>query len=381
LRFDTKALHAGQPPDPQTGAVNVPVYLTSTYAQISPGVTRGYDYSRTVNPTRRVLEKVLAELESGREGLAFSSGMGALTTLLWTLKAGSRILASEDVYGGTYRLFEHARRTWGFRVEYLDLRDPGRLAGALEKEGADLIYVETPTNPLLTLVDLQEVGRLARQREVPLVVDNTFATPYFQNPLRWGAQVVLHSTTKYLNGHSDVVGGALVTDEPERGSFLRYLQNAAGAVPGPLDCFLVLRGIHTLGLRMRAHAQNAQEVAETLEASAKVTRVSYPGLPSHPQHALASRQMSGFGGMVSCVFRGGLEAARKFVSRLEFFTLGESLGGVESLVEIPAVMTHESIPAEVRRSRGLEDGLVRLSVGVEDGEDLVEDVQRALEGI
>ena len=378
MRFDTRAIHGGQGPDPLTGAVNVPVYQTSTYAQTAPGETKGYDYSRTANPTRSMLERALAELEGGKGAVAFGSGMGALTTLLWTLPAGTRVLAGEDLYGGTYRILEHARTQGMLRPEYLDMRDLGAVRQALARGPVGLVYVETPSNPLLDLVDIRAVAELARERGVPLVVDNTFASPYFQRPLELGAQIVLHSTTKYLGGHSDVVGGALVASDPKTVERLHWLQNAAGAVPGPWDCFLVLRGIHTLGVRMRAHAANAQRIAELLEGHPQVASVHYPGLPSHPQHALARRQMHGFGGMVSVELRGGLPAARKFLGALQYFYIGESLGGVESLVEVPALMTHQSIPPEERRRRGLGDGLVRLSVGIEDGDDLVEDVREAL---
>ena len=378
MRFDTRAIHGGQGPDPLTGAVNVPVYQTSTYAQTAPGETKGYDYSRTANPTRSMLERALAELEGGKGAVAFGSGMGALTTLLWTLPAGTRVLAGEDLYGGTYRILEHARTQGMLQPEYLDMRDLGAVRQALARGPVGLVYVETPSNPLLDLVDVRAVADLARERGVPLVVDNTFASPYFQRPLELGAQIVLHSTTKYLGGHSDVVGGALVAADPKTVERLHWLQNAAGAVPGPWDCFLVLRGIHTLGVRMRAHAANAQRIAELLEGHPQVASVHYPGLSSHPQHALARRQMHGFGGMVSVELRGGLPAARKFLGALQYFYIGESLGGVESLAEVPALMTHQSIPPEERRRRGLGDGLVRLSVGIEDGDDLVEDVREAL---
>ncbi len=379
MRFDTLAIHGGQEPDPQTGAVNVPVYLTSTYAQKAPGETKdGYDYARTKHPTREVLERSLSALEGGAGALAFSSGLGALTTLLWSLSKGSRVLACDDLYGGTYRLFEHARRTWGLETEYLDMSDPERVVKWLRKGGVQMVYMETPTNPLLRLSDIDAISEASREAGATAVVDNTFATPYFQRPLDLGADIVLHSTTKYLGGHSDVVGGALVFREKATYERLKWLQNAAGAIPGPLDCYLVLRGIRTLGLRMRAHAKNAEAVARALEAHPKVERVLYPGLPSHPQHELAKEQMSGFGGMVSAELKGGLEASKLFLSKLHYFFLAESLGGVESLVEAPALMTHMSIPKAEREKRGLTDGLIRFSVGVEDPDDLVEDVTRAL---
>jgi cystathionine beta-lyase/cystathionine gamma-synthase len=378
-RFDTKAIHSGQEPDPLTGAVNVPVYLTSTYVQSEPGVTKGYEYSRTDNPTRTALQRALAELEGGVGALAFASGLGAFSTLLWSLKSGTKVLAGDDLYGGTYRLFEHARRTWGLSCDYSGMSDLRELRQKLASQKPAVVYFETPTNPLLTIIDIQEVTRLAHEGGALVVVDNTFATPCFQRPLELGADVILHSTTKYLGGHSDVVGGALVFKEKERYESMKWLQNAAGAVPGPLDCYLVLRGIHTLGVRMRAHAANAKAVAEALSRHPKVAKVLYPGLSSHPQYELARRQMNGFGGMVTVDLKGGLKDSRRFLSRLRYFYLGESLGGVESLVEAPALMTHQSIPKEMREKRGISDGLLRLSVGIEDRDDLVEDVLQALE--
>lgn len=379
MRFDTLAIHGGQDPDPLTGSVNVPVYLTSTYAQKAPGVLKdGYDYARTKHPTRDVLEKALTALEGGHGGLAFSSGLGALTTLLWSLPKGATVLACDDLYGGTYRLFEHARKTWGLTTEYLDMTDPEAVTDRLRKGGVAMTYFETPTNPLLRLIDIDAVAEASREAGAQVVVDNTFGTPYFQKPLELGADIVLHSTTKYLGGHSDVVGGALVFREEATYTKLKWLQNAAGAVPGPLDCYLVLRGIRTLGLRMRAHAANALMVAKALEAHPKVAKVIYPGLASHPQHELAEEQMTGFGGIVSAELKGGEAASRKFLSRLKLFFIAESLGGIESLVECPGLMTHMSIPKAEREKRGLSDGLIRFSVGVEDGADLVEDVLQAL---
>jgi cystathionine beta-lyase/cystathionine gamma-synthase len=378
-RFDTKAIHGGQEPDPLTGAVNVPVYLTSTYVQSEPGVTKGFEYSRTDNPTRSALQRALAELEGGVGALAFASGLGAFGTLLWSLKSGTRVLAGDDLYGGTYRLFEYAKRTWGLSCNYDPMSNLKELRLKLATLKPAMVYFETPTNPLLNIIDIKEVARLAHEVGAVVVVDNTFATPCFQRPLELGADVILHSMTKYLGGHSDVVGGALVFKDKERYESMKWLQNAAGAVPGPMDCFLVLRGIHTLGVRMRAHAANAEAVAEALSRHPKVSKVLYPGLSSHPQHELAVRQMSGFGGMVTVDLKGGLKEARKFLSRLHYFYLGESLGGVESLVEAPALMTHQSIPKEMREARGITDGLLRLSVGIEDRDDLVEDVLQALE--
>lgn len=381
MRFDTKAIHGGgQKPDPLTGAVNVPVYLTSTYAQSAPGETKGYDYSRTANPTRAVLESTLSDLEGGAGGLAFASGLGALATYLWSLRSGTKIVAGDDLYGGTHRLLEHARRTWGLAPVYADLRSVDELSSLLHREHPAVVYFETPTNPLLTVLDVAAIAEAAHASGATVVVDNTFATPYLQRPLELGADIVLHSTTKYLGGHSDLVGGALIFRTQETYEQLKWLQNAAGAVPGPFDCFLVLRGIHTLGARMRAHQAGAQAIATALEGNHRVKRVIYPGLASHPQHAVARRQMRGPGGMVSMELKGGVAEAKAFLSRLKLFYLGESLGGVESLVEAPALMTHQSIPREDRERRGITDGLLRLSVGIEDPEDLVEDVLAALEG-
>ncbi len=381
MRFDTKAIHGGgQKPDPLTGAVNVPVYLTSTYAQSAPGETKGYDYSRTANPTRAVLESTLSDLEGGAGGLAFASGLGALATYLWSLRSGTKIVAGDDLYGGTHRLLEHARRTWGLAPLYADLRSVDELSTLLRREHPAVVYFETPTNPLLTVLDVAAIAEAAHASGATVVVDNTFATPYLQRPLELGADIVLHSTTKYLGGHSDLVGGALIFRTQETYEQLKWLQNAAGAVPGPFDCFLVLRGIHTLGARMRAHQAGAQAIATALEGNHRVKRVIYPGLASHPQHAVALRQMRGPGGMVSMELKGGVAEAKAFLSRLKLFYLGESLGGVESLIEAPALMTHQSIPREDRERRGITDGLLRLSVGIEDPEDLVADVLAALEG-
>jgi cystathionine gamma-lyase len=377
MRFSTRAIHAGQTPDALTGAVNVPVYLSSTFAQSAPNRTKGYVYSRSGNPTRAVLERALAELEGGRTGLAFSSGLGALATLLEHFPSGSRIVAIDDLYGGSYRLFEHHRRQFGLRTTYVDMTRLEPLREAL-KERTDLVYLESPTNPLLRLADLRAVARVAHRAGALVAVDNTFATPALQRPIEVGADVVLHSTTKYLGGHSDVIGGALIVKEPKLGERLLWLQNAVGAVPSPFDCFLVLRGLHTLSVRMKAHGESARAVAEALEGSRKVRSVHYPGLASHPQHALARRQMAGFGGMVSVDLAGGLSAARRFLKRLKVFTLAESLGGVESLIDHPASMTHASVPAADRAARGITGGLLRLSCGIEDPADLADDVRAAL---
>ena len=379
-RFATRVIHGGQRPDPLTGAVMPPIYATSTYVQSSPGVHRGYEYSRTRNPTRDALQAAVANLEGGAAGFAFASGMAATATLLELLDAGAHIIAMHDLYGGSYRLLENVRkRSAGYGVSFVDLSKSGALEAAI-LPATRLVWVETPTNPLLQLVDLSAVARSAHAHGLLAVCDNTFATPFIQRPLEHGFDVVVHSTTKYLNGHSDAVGGAAVVragaDLEER---LAYLQNAVGAVAGPFDSFLTLRGIKTLALRMERHCANALAVAQFLERQPQVERVYYPGLASHPQHALARRQMAGgYGGIVSAVLRGGLEAARRMLERCRLFALAESLGGVESLIEHPGIMTHSSLPPEVRRSLGISDGLIRLSVGVEDVEDLIADLRRAL---
>jgi cystathionine gamma-lyase len=379
MRFDTKLIHAAQPPDPLTGAVNVPVYLTSTFAQSAPNRHKGFVYGRSGNPTRQVLESALAAIEGGKVGLAFSSGLGALTTLLESVPSGARIVADTDLYGGTWRLLDHHRRMFGVETEFVDFTDLAAVGAAVQRGAAPtLVYGESPTNPLMRVVDLRALAQLAHQRRAAFVVDNTFATPALQRPIELGADVVLHSTTKYIGGHSDIIGGALVVAGRARGEKLRWLQNAVGAVPSPFDAFLALRGLHTLGIRMRAHEEGARAVAEVLDGSKKVTRVLYPGLKSHPQHALAARQMSGFGGMLSFELRGGMPAVRKFLRRLRVFTLAESLGGVESLVDHPATMTHASVPRAEREAHGVTDGLVRLSCGIEDPADLAEDVTAAL---
>jgi len=377
MRFNTRLLHDGQPADPLTGAVNTPIYLTSTFRQAAPNRHQGYVYSRSGNPTRAVLEAALARLEGGATGLAFSSGLGALATLLESVPSGQRIVAVDDVYGGTWRLFEHHRRQFGLRVDYVDMTDLGKLEAALANP-ADMVYLESPTNPLLKLVDIRGAIRLARSAGATVTVDNTFATPALQNPLELGADIVLHSTTKYLGGHSDIIGGALVLKRPKDGERFTWLQNAVGAVPSPFDCFLVLRGIHTLGVRMRAHGESARAVADALDGHRRVRRVLYPGLRSHPQYALARRQMRGFGGMVSVELDGGKRAALRFLKALKVFTLAESLGGVESLVDHPATMTHASVPKREREAHGVTDGLLRLSCGIEDPDDLADDVRKAL---
>ncbi len=379
-RFATRVIHGGQRPDPLTGAVMPPIYATSTYVQSSPGVHQGYDYSRTRNPTRDALQAALADLEDGAAAFAFASGMAATATLLELLDAGAHIVAMHDLYGGSYRLLENVRkRSAGHQVSFVDLSEPAALAAAVHP-GTRLVWVETPTNPLLKLVDLAAVAQVAHQHGLLAVCDNTFATPFIQRPLEHGFDIVVHSTTKYLNGHSDAIGGAAVvrhgSDLAER---LGYLQNAVGAVPSPFDAFLTLRGIKTLALRMERHCSNALAVAQFLEKHPAIERVRYPGLASHPQHALARRQMrGGFGGIVTAVLRGGLGAARTALERCRVFALAESLGGVESLIEHPALMTHASLPPAMRASLGISDGLVRLSVGVEDVEDLIADLRQAL---
>jgi cystathionine gamma-lyase len=379
-RFATRVIHGGQRPDPQTGAVMPPIYATSTYVQSSPGVHQGFDYARTRNPTRDALQAALANLEGGAAAFAFASGMAATATLLELLDAGSHIVAMHDLYGGSYRLFENVRRrSAGLSVSFVDLSESAALEAAIRPD-TRLLWVESPTNPLLKLVDLSAVARIARQHGLIAVCDNTFATPFIQRPLEHGFDVVVHSTTKYLNGHSDSIGGAaIVRQASDLAERLAYLQNAVGGVPGPFDSFLTLRGIKTLALRMERHCSNALAIAQFLEKHPAVEQVRYPGLASHPQHALARRQMSGgFGGIVTAVLRGGLDAARRALERCRLFALAESLGGVESLIEHPALMTHASLPPQVRASLGISDGLVRLSVGIEDAEDLKADLSEAL---
>lgn len=380
LRFATRAIHGGQRPDPLTGAVMPPIYATSTYIQSSPGVHKGYDYSRTRNPTRDALQAALCNLEGGGTAFAFATGMAASSTVLELLDSGSHIIAMHDLYGGSYRLLENVRkRSAGHQVSFVDLTRAEGLEAAI-RPNTRLVWVETPSNPLLQLVDLAAVAAIARSKGLISVCDNTFATPFVQRPLEHGFDIVVHSTTKYLNGHSDCLGGAAIvrTDSPlaER---LGYLQNALGAVPGPFDSFLTLRGIKTLALRMERHCANALAVAQFLASHPKVERVYYPGLSSHPQHALARRQMTGgYGGIVTAVLKGSLEDARRMLERCHLFSLAESLGGVESLIEHPGLMTHASLPAAMRASLGIGDGLIRLSVGIEDAQDLIGDLQEAL---
>jgi len=381
-RFATRVIHGGQHPDPLTGAVMPPIYATSTYVQSSPGVHKGYDYSRTRNPTRDALQAAVANIEGGSAAFAFASGMATTATVLELLDSGSHIVAMHDLYGGSYRLFENVRkRSAGHDVSFVDLTSPAALEAAI-RPNTRLVWVETPTNPLLKIVDLSAVVAVARKHGLISVCDNTFATPFAQRPLEHGIDIVVHSATKYLNGHSDSIGGvAVVGGNAALGERLGYLQNAVGAVSGPFDCFLILRGIKTLALRMERHCANALAIAQFLEKHPKIERVYYPGLESHPQHALAKRQMTGgYGGIVTAVLRGTVDDARRVLERCHLFSLAESLGGVESLIEHPGLMTHASLPPAMRASLGISDGLIRLSVGVEDVEDLIGELRGALAG-
>jgi cystathionine beta-lyase/cystathionine gamma-synthase len=380
MEFATRAIHAGQPADPSTGATITPIFQTSTYTQSGLGENKGYEYSRTHNPTRTALETCLASLENARFGLAFASGMAATTAVLSLLQSGDHLVAGDDLYGGTYRLFERVLRKDGLTFDYVPARDPAAYESAIRPE-TRMIWIETPTNPLLSLVDIQAVAAIARRHQVTLVVDNTFASPYLQQPLDLGAHVVVHSTTKYINGHSDVVGGAVLTSDEALYAAVKFYQNAAGGVPSPFDAWLTLRGVKTLAVRMRQHCANAMRIARFLEGHPRVRRVYYPGLPSHPDHALAGRQMRDFGGMVSFAFEGTRDDVDTFVRRLRVFALAESLGGIESLCCHPVTMTHGSIPVEERERRGITDTLLRLSVGIEDADDLIADLDQALAGV
>ena len=379
LGFATRAVHAGQSPDPATGAVVTPIYATSTYVQSSPGVHQGFEYSRSQNPTRFAYERCAADLEGGDAGFAFASGLAATSTVLELLDTGDHLVALDDIYGGTRRLFEQVRRrSAGLSFSYSDLRDRTALEAVLTPK-TRMIWVESPSNPLLKLVDLEMIASVAGARGILTVADNTFATPWSQRPLEYGFDLVIHSATKYLNGHSDIIGGVAVCRGRELVERLGYLQNAIGGIAGPFDSFLALRGLKTLSLRMERHSANALRIASWLERHPKIERVLYPGLPSHPQHPLARRQMrGGFGGMIGAVARGGLTDVKNFLARCQLFALAESLGGVESLIEHPAIMTHASVPPEVRRQLGFDDGLVRLSVGIEDVDDLIADLDQAL---
>ena len=379
LGFDTRVIHAGQFPDPSTGAIMPPIFQTSTYVQSSPGVHKGYEYSRSQNPTREALERCVADLEGGRRGYAFASGLAGMSTVLELLDAGAHVIASDDLYGGSFRLFERVRkRSMGLQVSFIDMSDASAVRAAI-RPNTKMVWVETPSNPLLKLIDLEAVAKIAREADLIAVADNTFASPWGQNPLALGFDIVVHSTTKYLNGHSDVVGGIAVVGREARqdawAERLAFLHNAVGAVAGPFDSFLALRGVKTLALRMERHNQSALALAQWLEAHPKVARVFYPGLESHPQHALARRQMRGGGGMISLDLKSDLAGARRFLEHVHLFALAESLGGVESLIEHPAIMTHASIPAEQRAKLGIGDTLIRLSVGIEALDDLKADLE------
>lgn len=381
--FSTRAIHAGQDPDPATGSVTVPIYQTSTYAQDGLGRPRGYEYSRTNNPTRHALEEALAAAERGQFGIAYASGMAATASVLHLIQSGDHVVAGADLYGGVYRIFERVYRRFGVDVTYCDAADATQVAGAL-RPNTRLVWMETPTNPLLSLVDIAAVAALSRQHGAWLAVDNTFASPYLQNPLELGADIVVHSTTKYIGGHSDVVGGAVIVNDADLAERLHFDQNASGGIPGPFDAWLTLRGLKTLAVRMDRHVQNAMRIARMLESHAGVERTLYPGLPSHPQHTLAGQQMRGPGGMVSFAVRpksgeSRIEAARRVLDRVAVFCLAESLGGVESLIGHPSTMTHAAIPEAERERRGITQNLIRLSVGIEDVDDLMDDLSRALD--
>jgi cystathionine beta-lyase/cystathionine gamma-synthase len=372
--FETRAIHAGQDPDPTTGAINVPIYQTSTYVQDALGKHKGYEYSRTGNPTRTALEACVASLEEARFGLAFASGMGAETTIMYLFKPGDHVVVSNDVYGGTYRLFQRVLAPYGLAFDFVDMIEPESVRQNIRPE-TRVVWIETPSNPLMKLIDIAAVSAIAHESGAKVVVDNTFASPYGQRPLSFGADMVVHSSTKYLGGHSDAVGGLVVTNDEEDYEKLKFLQNAVGAVPGPMDCYLVLRGVKTLGVRMRAHEANALKIARFLEQHSSVDWVRYPGLPSHPQHDLAGRQMRNFGGMISFTVKGGIEEARRIVQGTRLFALAESLGGVESLIEHPGIMTHASV---ANSPLAVPDNLIRLSVGIEDAEDLIRDLATAM---
>jgi cystathionine beta-lyase/cystathionine gamma-synthase len=372
--FETRAIHAGQDPDPTTGAINVPIYQTSTYVQDALGKHKGYEYSRTGNPTRTALEACVASLEEARFGLAFASGMGAETTIMYLFKPGDHVVVSNDVYGGTYRLFQRVLAPYGLAFDFVDMTEPESVRQHIRPQ-TRLVWIETPSNPLMKLIDIAAVSAIAHESGAKVVADNTFASPYGQRPLSFGADMVVHSSTKYLGGHSDAVGGLIVTNDEQDYEKLKFLQNAVGAVPGPMDCYLVLRGVKTLGVRMRAHEANALKIARFLEQHSSVDWVRYPGLPSHPQHDLAGRQMRNFGGMISFTVKGGIEEARRIVQGTSLFALAESLGGVESLIEHPGIMTHASVSSS---PLAVPDNLIRLSVGIEDAEDLIRDLATAM---
>lgn len=379
-KLATQAIHAGQSPDPSTGAVMQPIYATSTYAQESPGQHKGYEYSRTQNPTRMAFERCVAALENGKQGYAFASGLAAISTILEILDSGDEVIAMDDLYGGTFRLFDKVRkRSANLKFNFVDLTNPDNFKNAITPK-TKMVWVETPTNPMLKLVDLKAIADIAKAHHIIAVADNTFATPYIHKPIDFGFDIVMHSVTKYINGHSDMVGGlAIVGDSAELREKMAFLHNSVGAILGPFDSFLALRGVKTLALRMQRHCENAHAIANWLETHPKIEKVIYPGLPSHPQYGLALKQMKESGGMITATLKGSIADAKRFLERCELFTLAESLGGVESLIEHPAIMTHASIPAEQRKALGISDGLVRLSVGVEDLEDLIADLKYALE--
>jgi cystathionine gamma-lyase len=381
--FDTRAIHAGQEPDPTTGAIMTPIYTSSTYVQESPGVHKGYDYSRSINPTRKALEACVADLEGSSYGYAFSSGMAACSTVLEVLNSGDHVIAMDDLYGGTYRLFEDVRkRSAGLEFTFSDLSDFSTVESSI-RNNTKMIWVETPTNPLLKIVDLKKIAKFAKENNLISVCDNTFCSPYIQNPLELGFDIVVHSATKYLNGHSDLIGGIVVCSnhKTELADQILYLQNAIGSIMNPFDSFLLLRSLKTLAVRMERHCENAMQIASFLDSHEAIEKVIYPGLQSHPQHDLAKKQMKHYGGMLTLILKGGLDSARLFLERTEIFSLAESLGGVESLIEHPAIMTHASIPSDVREEIGITDGLVRLSVGIESLDDLIQDLKVALKGL
>ncbi len=376
MHFSTKAIHIGQEADPATGATIVPIYQTSTYTQEDIGKHKGYEYSRTGNPTRTALEKCLASLEDGKFGLAYASGCAATTNVISLLKAGDHVVASDDLYGGTYRLFTKVLSKFGISFSFVDMANKENVYKAVQ-ENTKMVWIETPTNPLLKLCDIQQTAEICKEKGLLLAVDNTFMSPYFQKPLNLGADIVVHSTTKYLGGHSDVVGGGIITSNEQIYTDLKFIQNSMGAIPGPFDCWLTLRGLKTLALRMKEHNKNGIAIAKFLQNHPKVEKVNYPGLESHPQYELAKKQMTGFGGMISFEVKGGLDAGKVVATNTKLFALAESLGGVESLIGHPATMTHAAIPREERMKIGLNDGLIRISVGIEDEEDLIGDLEQA----
>lgn len=380
MKFATRSIHAGQHPDPSTGAIMTPIYLTSTYVQQSPGVHQGWEYSRTHNPTRKAYENCIANLESGKHGFAFASGCAATTTIMHMLKQGDHVIAMDDMYGGTFRLFDKVLQHNGLEFSYVDLTAIENFTKAI-KPNTKMVWVETPTNPTLKLADIVAIAAIAKQKNILVVVDNTFMSPYFQRPLELGADIVVHSATKYIGGHSDIVGGVVVTSNDQIAEKIGFLSNSMGGVQGAFDSFLALRSLKTLSLRMKAHSENAAKVAAFLETHKLVEKVVYPGLKSHPQHELAKKQMSGFGGMITFFIKGGLTASKKFLESVQVFALAESLGGVESLIEHPAIMTHASVPLEQRKKLGIDDSLIRLSVGVEDCDDLIADLKQAFEQV